>query len=440
MSGTDKDNSTARVETVAVAERLYRTWCLVRVHPHGEARVLRVEDRPLTIGRADPGVAVDFPLDDTRASRRHAEVQLDGDVLSIRDLESTNGTHVNGVRIARAVLAGGDVVRIGDCVFVVCRGRPLADWHDLGLLGQSPELGQLRETIRRVAPSHLSVLVQGHTGTGKELIAQAIHSLSQRKGPLVPVNCAALAANLVESSLFGHRKGAFTGATSDYPGAFRTAHQGTLFLDEVGDLPLETQPKLLRALESGEVTPVGTSLPIRVDVRVIAATHVDLDQAVAQQRFREDLFGRLVGIRILTRPLRERREDILLLLHKLLADVGSTAQPTALAAEALLLHPWPRNIRELRQLAHRLTVLHPGARVIDVEHLGEEYATQVAATTAEPSAAEVMIAGPPSRSELLALLQQCDGNVSELARRTGRSRKQVYRWLEAAGVARGQQD
>ncbi|MBI5608985.1 MAG: sigma 54-interacting transcriptional regulator [Deltaproteobacteria bacterium] len=438
-------DATAPVAPAAFLDRARQVCSLVQVFPEQDPLVLRVEADPLVIGRREPTSTVDVPLPDARVSRRHAEVRATEDGLYLKDLGSTNGSFVDGVRVASALVHPGQVVRLGDNLFVTCRDRPQRDPDDLGLLGHNAELARIRQVLRRVSPSALAVLIEGRTGTGKELIAQAIHRLSGRLGPMIPVNCAALAPNLVESSLFGHRRGAFTGAANDQVGAFRAAHGGTLFLDEVGDLPIDTQPKLLRALESGEITPVGSTQPVHVDVRVVAATNVPLGEATAAGRFREDLLARLLGVRVVAPPLLHRREDVLMLLRRMLQDAGSAARPTVAAAEALVLYDWPRNVRELRQLAQRLAVLHGDRELLELEHLGDEFQRTAAAATDAPSdtpPAEaqddfIALEGPPSREKLVELLQLCGGNVSELARRARRSRKQVYRWLEAAGLDRG---
>lgn len=434
-------DATAPVVPAQRPERPRLLWNLVQVYPDRDPLVLRIEEEPQVIGRTEPTTVVDVPLPDARVSRRHAEVRASDEGLLLRDLGSTNGTFVDGVRVCTACVTAGQVVRMGDNLFVVCRDRPKSEPDDLGLIGHNAELARIRQILRRVAPSALAVLIEGRTGTGKELIAQALHRLSGRTGPLVPVNCAALAPNLVESSLFGHRRGAFTGAVTDQLGAFRAAHSGTLFLDEVGDLPLDTQPKLLRALESGEIMPLGATQPVHVDVRVIAATNVPLGEATAAGRFREDLLARLLGVRVQAPPLHQRREDVLLLLRRMLHDAGSSARPTVAAAEALVLYDWPRNVRELRQLAQRLAVLHGEREWLELEHLGDEFKRPTAefsyAGDVEPRPASdsgFELDGPPSRDQLVALLRECGDNVSELARRVHRSRKQVYRWIEAAGL------
>ncbi len=436
-------DSTAPVAPVQRLDRLQLLWNLVRVYPDGDSLVLRIDDQPQVVGRSEPTSTSDVPLQDARVSRRHAEVRATEEGLLVRDLGSTNGTFLDGARVRAACATDGQVLRMGDHLFVVCRRRPKFEADDLGLLGHSAELADIRQILRRVAPSALAVLIEGRTGTGKELIAQAIHKLSSRTGPLVPINCAALAPNLVESTLFGHRRGAFTGAAADQLGAFRAAQGGTLFLDEVGDLPFDTQPKLLRALESGEITPLGSTQAVHVDVRVVAATNVPLGEATAAGRFREDLLARLLGVRILAPTLQQRRVDVLLLFRRMLQDAGCKARPTVAAAEALVLYDWPRNVRELKQLAHRLAVLHGDREWLELEHLGDEFQrpqldpdSGFDQPTAPASDAGFELDGPPSRDQLLNWWQACGGNVSELARRVHRSRKQVYRWFEAAGLER----
>jgi len=252
----------------------------------------------------------------------------------------------------------------------------------------------------------------------------------------VPLNCAALPANLVESMLFGHRKGAFTGATSDQEGAFARADGGTLFLDEVGELTLEAQPKLLRVLEDGEVTPVGANRATRVDARLITATNVPLENAVASGRFRQDLFARLAGVQLQTPPLRDRIEDVPALFTHFLPEELRGRPASADFVEALLLHPWPQNVRELGKLAERLSVLHRSVARWELGMLDEPIRRRVIDRAAE-ALETAQLDGPPSREELLALLERFDGNVSLLAKHVGRNRKQVYRWMDDLGVSRG---
>ncbi len=242
------------------------------------------------------------------------------------------------------------------------------------MIGQSEKMREIYERIRRVAPTQTTVLITGESGTGKELVARAVHRLSQRADqPFVAVNCAALSPTLVESELFGHEKGAFTGAARKHEGLFFAANTGTILIDEIGDLALELQAKLLRVLEQHEVTPVGSTRTRRLDVRVVASTHVDLVSAVEEGKFREDLYYRLSVVTIHIPPLRERIEDIPLLVSHFLetcrADVGGEARAFSDAAlNKLMAYNWPGNVRELRNVVEGLVVLTPHA-TIDVEDL-----------------------------------------------------------------------
>ena len=406
------------------------------------------------IGR-DEGSDIHLALFDPAVSRLHATIaRYAGEETAwLQDRGSSNGVFVNGRRVDGVAIRPGDVVRLGDTMLVVGRGEPAApeDEAQLGVLGRSPVVAELRAVVRKVAPSALPVLIVGATGTGKDVVARAVHDASGRRGRIVAVNCAALPGTLVESVLFGHKRGAFTGAVSDAEGAFVQASGGTLFLDEVGDLALEAQPKLLRALENGEITPVGTTSPVRVDVRVVAATHVALDAEMDAGTFRRDLYGRLAGVVVRTPPLVERRADVLPLFRSFLGESGAR-ELSADFVESLLVHAWPFNVRELRKLAERLLVLHADAPRWERGMLHKEMRplldapprSDAPSVSGLPSAAPVAGADdgrregpPPARAELLALLAQCDGNVSRVAELVGRNRKQVYRWMEQHAIERG---
>lgn len=285
---------------------------------------------------------------------------------------------------------------------------------------QAPAMQQLTRLARQVAESELPVLIQGETGAGKEVLANAIHHWSPRAdGPLVTLNCAALPENLVESELFGHTKGAFTGATRDRPGAFRTANGGTLLLDEIGELPLPVQAKLLRVLQEGTFQPVGRDTPDKVDVRVLAATHVDLQRAVSEGRFREDLYYRLAVFPLHLPPLRQRPEDIVPIAEELLRSWardrrrGPWTLPRATAA-ALRSAPWPGNVRELRNALERATIFCPRGEILPA-HLGLGAAT-AAPPRHVPSPAATSEPPPPFEAQERAyferLLAFVDGKVS----------------------------
>jgi transcriptional regulator with PAS, ATPase and Fis domain len=276
------------------------------------------------------------------------------------------------------------------------------------------------------------VLVRGETGTGKEVLARAIHDLSGRSGAFVAINCGAIATNLVESELFGYRKGSFSGALHDHPGLVRSSHGGTLFLDEIGDLPSSAQAALLRVLQESEVMPVGGLRPELVNLRVVAATHRDLDDLVAQGAFRRDLLARLDGVTLDVPPLRDRREDVPLviasLLHRLAPErYDVTFTPDA--ARALLDHTWPHNVRELEQaLAGALAVSGVGA--IARRHLPR------ALREATESVAQRELTGEERRHRdgLIEILRDHRGNLSAVARAMGKGRTQVVRWLERYGL------
>jgi len=316
-----------------------------------------------------------------------------------------------------------------------------------GMVGSTPAMEAVKSVIERVAPTDARVLITGESGTGKEVVATAVHEQSGRRaGPLVRLNCAAIPRDLVESEMFGHEKGAFTGATERRRGRFELASGGTLFLDEIGDLSLEAQAKLLRALEGGEVERVGGNEPIKVDVRILSATNKDLRSEVAAGRFREDLFFRLHVIPIHLPPLRERREDVPLLAEHFLARhmVNGLRPPRLMpgAMEALVRHPWPGNVRELANILERLTILHAGSEV---------GSTEIRALLAGGGPAPVE-GGPAYRDDddrpladrldeyerelLNGALEAASGSVAEAARRLRTDRANLYRRMRRLGIDR----
>jgi len=316
------------------------------------------------------------------------------------------------------------------------------------MVGRSPAIAAVRALVARVAPTDARVLVTGESGTGKELAAAAIHRLSRRaEGPFVRVNCAAIPRDLVESELFGHEKGAFTGATERRKGRFELASGGTLLLDEVGDLSAEAQAKLLRALEAGEIERVGGAHPIPVDVRVVAATNKDLRAEVAAGRFREDLLFRLLVIPLHLPPLRERHEDVPLLVEHFLARnrARTGLRPPRLAPaalEALARHPWPGNVRELANIVERLTILHAGMEV----GAAEIRALLAGGITAPAPESPVYRDEDPrslndrlddyERTLLLGALDAAGGSVAEAARRLRTDRANLYRRMRRLDIER----
>jgi DNA-binding NtrC family response regulator len=324
---------------------------LVLVTPDGQRRSVL---REIAIGSAPDN---DLCLaNDPCVSRRHCVIAPVEGRFVVRDLVSTNGTWVNGVRVPHAELRPGTTLTVGGTRLRVV----LDERTDAAIVGESGAMQRLRVDIGKLSSVPLPVLVFGETGTGKELVAKALHEQSGRRGQFVPVNCGSIPKDLIESELFGHERGAFTGAGTRKNGLFQEADRGTLFLDEIGELPEQLQTRLLRALENGVVRPVGATREAMVNVRVVAATHVDLERAVADGRFRRDLYYRLAAAVITTPTLRARRSDIPLLAERILAEeaaMGVRCQLSADAMASLMEYPWPGNVRELKNVLRRAAAL-----------------------------------------------------------------------------------
>ncbi|AWV90318.1 sigma 54-dependent Fis family transcriptional regulator [Bradymonas sediminis] len=314
----------------------------------------------ITIGAT---AACDVFLDDETVSRKHCRIIQDGPDVRVVDLQSTNGTWVEGVRVAEAYLEPDILLGVGNCII---RFNPVDEQlpitptvaERLGdIVGKSVKMREIFGIIEKIAPTGASVIIEGETGTGKEVVARTLHKLSTRAdAPFVVLDCGAVPENLIESELFGHEKGSFTGAVMSRKGLFEMAEGGTIFLDELGELALDLQPKLLRVLEQREVRRVGSNKPIPVNVRVVAATNRTLAEEVEAGRFREDLFYRLSVVRLNLPPLRERIEDVELLIHHFFRKLAfnrdaqdqlklDTIAPDALSA--LHAYHWPGNVREL---------------------------------------------------------------------------------------------
>jgi transcriptional regulator with GAF, ATPase, and Fis domain len=319
--------------------------------------------------------------------------------------------------------------------------------RDEVIVGRSPALQKMLGQLRQVAPADLAVLLVGETGTGKELAALRIHELSAVKGPFLAVNCGAIPPQLVESSFFGHVRGAFTGAMEDRVGFFERAAGGTLFLDEIGAMPLDHQPKLLRAVDNREFLPVGGTTARRMEARILSATNIDLSEAVRAGTFRRDLYARLAEYVIEMPPLRRRRSDIpLLARHFLEAAGGDTVyEMSAGFLEDLLVYDWPMNVRELRTIMHRLALIEGSTVRLDRAALREALQDlvvaggsplPVAATngTGRPGARGNGRSLAPPREELVLQLQHYRGNVTRVAVHYGKGTRQVYRWLERYGI------
>jgi DNA-binding NtrC family response regulator len=384
----------------------------------------------------------DLVIDDGTVSRFHCELTIAGGAVRVRDLGSRNGTQAHGLRIADVTVDGGTTLVLGDSavkIHVDLDETELAssDRRQFGpLVGDSSVMREVFSQLERVAVSEATVLIEGETGTGKEGAAEAIHDASGRAdGPFVVIDCSAIPANLLESELFGHEAGAFTGAVDRRIGAFEEASGGTLFLDEIGELPPELQPKLLRALESREVRRVGGQTTIRCDLRVVAATNRDLRSEVNRGTFRADLYFRLAVVRLGLPPLRERTGDIPLLVDHLLARIG--ANPETIAAltapdfiATLAAAPWPGNVRELRNHLEECVVF--GQRRLPGVAGSFEPAPASAPVFYEIARRRAVEAF--ERSYLTSLLAYAGDNVAVAARAAGVNRAYLYRLLRRNGL------
>ena len=409
-----------------------RTVAQVRVHSASGDSVHRLQGDGFTLGK-DPGN--DLVVNHRFISARHLKVTRQNNRFLVLDQHSTNGTWLGPVRIFEAEIPFHTAVRVGEhevslepATTTTKDAGPAAAY---GIIGTDPSVKQLAEMIDRVAPSSAAVTVLGESGTGKELVARAIHVRSSRTGaPFIPVNCAAISKELIESELFGHEKGAFTGAMTARKGAFEEATSGTLFLDEIGELPLDLQAKLLRALESGEIKRVGASRPMTVDVRIVAATNRDLLAACRDGKFREDLYYRLCVIPLNLAPLRSRKSDILPLAEHFLrafAPRGQSITLTEGAKSMLDAYSWPGNIRELKNVIHRSLLLRRGVNIDEAD------LTFDARPTTAPTNGQAQFEHVPGLT-LEQMLQRGERAIIESAlRRYGNNRERVAREL---GVAR----
>ena len=393
----------------------------------------------------------DIVLDDRTSSRHHFEIQYTEKGYLLVDLESTNGTMLDGRRVERAYLAPGSQIKAGSTVigFLPLDEEISIEPDRDGLLGEmigkSQKMRQIFGLIRKIAPMDVSVIIQGETGTGKELAARAVHDNSNRaKGPFVVLDCGAIPPNLIESELFGHEKGSFTGAIGSRPGAFERASGGTIFLDELGELRLDLQPKLLRVLENREVRRVGGNQVIEVDVRVIAATNRDLAKEIEAGNFREDLYFRLSVINVQLPPLRQRKDDLPHIMKMLLAkpDIVTRHGRKRFTPEAMTLlsnYPWPGNIRELVNVVQHVLTFADGD-VIDVAQLPPRFQGQeqkVAVPFNEHLSfkdAKEQLLETFEREYLSSILKRCEGNISRAARESGLHRKSIERLVKKYGL------
>ena len=438
---------------------------LLYAEAFGELPPVFLLDRErLVIGRDE---TADIRISVNAVSRIHAEIAWEDSAWVLRDRGSRNGTLVDGRRINAVELESLNEVRIGDAIlkFVDKHAEAYADYridgamlHGASRRGQSEsaliggyQMDRIAADLARIAPAPLSVMLLGESGTGKEVVARELHRLSERRGSFCAVNCAAIPGTLLESELFGYKRGAFSGADRDKPGLIRTAHEGTLLLDEIGDMPLEAQAKLLRVIQAKEVFPLGATQPERVDVRIVCATHRDLWRLQQGGSFRQDLFARLNEYQLRLPPLRERKEDVYMLIRAFLARHG---QPELKASfgfmTAALQYDWPYNVRELEACIKRCVALVEGPVLGDqqlptpVIEAMEDYGELLKQSSLTPpgslqppaasSAPESARSQVPTDSELRALLQAHGGNVAAVGRQLGKARMQIHRWMKRYGI------
>jgi transcriptional regulator with GAF, ATPase, and Fis domain len=443
------DEGSRPAEPVEVATRALRpdgessgiTAVVLSGSAKGTSRAIR---DVLRIGKAPDN---DLMLPDDTVSRHHCELYRARDGIRVRDLGSTNGTKVHGARVTEAVVTPGSVLKVGE-VEILLRASvrstevlPSEKTRFGEALGRSLAMRTIFAVLERIAPTNATVLFEGETGTGKDVLARATWAQSARaSGPFVVVDCGAVSYSLLESELFGHERGAFTGAIAARQGAFELSDGGTLFLDEIGELPLDVQPKLLRALETHEFRRVGGNRTLKTDVRVIVATKRNLEKEVQGGRFREDLYFRLAVVPITVAPLRSRREDIPLLVESILAAGGHGLSVSEETMQALSAHDWPGNVRELRNVLDRAVYM---ARA-----MGGTELTLVTLPTAPPALGDVFqFEGSKSYRETRAkydseferryvkwLLARHGNNVSAAAREAKMDRKHLHDMAKKHGL------
>ena len=393
----------------------------------------------------------DLVIADETVSRVHFEIVRDVKGYLVRDMKSTNGTFLDSAEVKEAYLRAGSVIKAGE---VELKFTPFeerieilpSEKEALGeMVGKSPAMREIFGLVEKIAPTDATVLIEGETGTGKDMIARTLHQLSPRADkPFIVVDCGAVAGTLIESELFGHEKGAFTGAVAARQGAFELAAGGTIFLDELGELSLDLQPKLLRVLEQRELRRVGGQKIVKVDIRVIAATRKDLRSEVEKGKFREDLYFRLNVVPITAPSLRERREDIPLLIDSMLKKLAPDgAHLTENTRAALMAHDWPGNVRELRNVIERALALgaDPGMLVAPLgnEHTSSakgvqlrdqiEFEPGVSFRDTKEKWNELF-----ERRYLTWLIKRADGNISKAARDADMDRKYLHKLLRKYGI------
>ncbi len=420
-----------------VKETVIRAQFVLAIRPpDGGPHKTSLTKSRLLIGKS---TECDLVLTDDYVSGRHCLLEQEESGWILSDLGSTNGTFVNGCKIRKILLLPGSEIRLGKTVCFLEQEEkeekiePLSVDHFMGIVGKSEVMRRLFAKIQLVAPTDHAILIHGESGTGKELVAKALHELSPRKsGPYRVLNCGAISPNLIESELFGHEKGAFTGAQNKRVGAFEQADGGTLFLDEIGELPLELQPKLLRVLENRTIRRVGGDSDISINVRVVAATNRVLVDEVKKGKFREDLFYRLFVIPLFISPLRERKGDIPLLADFFAKNSGGAGgkKISKKACDALTNYPWPGNVRELKNVILRSLVFCPH-ETLEAEHL--EFSAESRSGLSPVNLEEA------EKEKISQALVQSGGNKSKAAELLGIAKSTLFKKLREYGLTGGEE-
>lgn len=434
--GADARTTRGRFPWLLLLLEADRPLCGSSRYPLESADVVQIgrgDTRSAASATRDGMTVLDVRIPDARASTNHARLIRVAGRWVLEDCQSKNGTFAGGAAVTRTTLAPGDDFEIGHTHFRLAlepAATETAAAHP-AFETYSSELAARFSALTKAARSDVPIVIGGESGTGKEVTARAVHELSGRRGRFVAVSCAALPQNLLESELFGYRKGAFSGAAEDRAGLVRAADGGTLFLDEIGDLPPAAQGTLLRVLQEREVLALGSTQPVPVDLRVVCASHRDLPRLVASGAFRGDLLARLGGFEIELAPLRERREDLGLLLARVLERAGAPSH-VRLAAEvlpALLAYDWPYNVRELEQSSRAALALSDGG-LLELSAFPSRIRAPAPKVGPRAAAAEAL---PPEdaalRATLEAALREHAGNLSAVARALGKDRTQIRRWL-----------
>jgi DNA-binding NtrC family response regulator len=444
---------------------LHLRKCKLVTQVGGRAREHLFDKGAITIGAMEDN---DLVVSDDTVSRYHCKIVQEDTSYLLVDLGSTNGTFINRVRIKEAYLKPGCTIGLGNTEVKFHAADEKVEIlpsrkEKLGrMVGKHVKMRELYTVLEKIAPTATTVVIEGETGTGKEVVAQTIHDLSTRSaGPIMVFDCGAVPDNLIESELFGHEKGSFTGAIMTRQGLFEMAHGGTLFLDELGELPLDLQPKLLRALEQREIRRVGSNKPIKVDVRIIAATNRNLEDEVRGGRFRQDLFYRLSVVRVMLPPLRERIDDLQILIKHFLAEAPYNRKPdgsqkvtgvSRASMDFLTTYKWPGNVRELVNTIERAVSFAEG-ELVEPRDLPETVRGEESAPRRHGSSGPLSVGAADvdatfkdakerwvstfERDYILTLLKKNKGNISHAAREADIDRKYFRKLMKKYGIEGG---